>query len=593
MTRVAHDDKAASRRGLLQGTTLGAGVLLVAALLILVNYFGWKYWKRFDWTSSQLYSLSDKSKGVLSGLDRDIEVIVFMTPASELYVPVTELLTRYEAASSRIKVRTLDVDRNPAEAKRLIDQYGVKSVNNVLFVAGENERRVIEQDELAEYDYSGMQMGQAPQIREFKGEQMFTGAILEMVESRKPKILFTTGHGEAARDDVSPRGLSQAQDLVGRDNFAVESWSTLGQSQVPAGTDLVVIAGPQVAFLEPELQMLTRYLVGGGRVLLMLDPVLGAGGLERSGFGPWLEGYGVELGDDIVVDPTNPLPFYSAETFFANEYESHPITEALEDADYPVIFSLARSVGTMSTEGEAGMKVTQLVRSSPDAWGETNLAQLDAVAEDDADVAGPVGLGVAVELEPGGAAPSGGANDGSLTVLDEDGDAPTDESGDESGGENGGEENPTPPAAIDEPPPAAGMKVMEQEQPPAQDAPVDDATANDATAEERRVRKPHRLSRSRRRPGASRRRQTARRPRSRPMTQRPPAARLRRPRRRSPTALHGRVVSSSSATPTSPPTRSSRAWATRRSCSTRSTGWSSARTCSRFRRRRRIRSNST
>ena len=348
---------------------------------------------------------------------------------------------------------------------------------------------MIEQDELAEYDYSGVQMGQQPQIREFKGEQMFTGAILEMVESSKPKIVFTTGHGEAERDDVSPRGLSQAQDLVGRDNFAVESWSTLGQSQVPAGTDLVVIAGPQVAFLEPELQMLTRYLVGGGRVLLMLDPVLGAGGLERSGFGPWLEGYGVELGDDIVVDPTNPLPFYSAETFFANEYESHPITEALEDADYPVIFSLARSVGTVSTEAEAGMKVTQLVRSSPDAWGETNLAQLDAVAEDDADLAGPVGLGVAVELEPGGAATEGGANDGSLTVLDEDGEAATDE----SAGEGGEEENAAPPAAIDEPPPAAGMKVREQE-PPAQDATGEEPPAEDTTAED-----PGRTLRSRRR----------------------------------------------------------------------------------------------
>ena len=189
---------------------------------------------------------------------------------------------------------------------------------------------------------------------------------------------------------------------------------------MPAGTDLVVVAGPQVGFLEPELQMLTRFMIGGGRVLLLLDPILGQGGLERTGFGPWLEGYGVKLGEDIVVDPTNPLPFYSAETFFANEYESHPITEALEDANYPVIFSLARSVDTLPQDADAGLKVTQLLRSSPDAWGETDLTKLDAVAKDDADVAGPVGLGVAVEIEAG-AGDTGEASDGSLTVLDEDG----------------------------------------------------------------------------------------------------------------------------------------------------------------------------
>ena len=133
---------------------------------------------------------------------------------------------------------------------------------------------------------------------------------------------------------------------------------------MPAGTDLVVVAGPQVGFVEPELQTLTRFLIGGGRVLLLLDPILGAGGLERTGFGPWLEGYGVKLGEDIVVDPTNPLPFYSAETFFANEYGVHPITKALEDANYPVIFSLARSVDTLPQDADAGIKVTQLVRSS-------------------------------------------------------------------------------------------------------------------------------------------------------------------------------------------------------------------------------------
>ncbi|HVR28851.1 MAG TPA: GldG family protein, partial [Thermoanaerobaculia bacterium] len=311
-------ESTAMRRQLLAGTSLGAGVLLVAALVLIVNYFGWKYWKRFDWTSGQLYSLSEKSSAVVADLDQDVEVIVFMTPASQLYVPVTELLSRYQAASSRISVRVLDPDRNPAEARRLLEENQMRSLNSVVLRSSEGERRVIEEADLAEYDYSGMQVGRGPQIREFLGEQLFTGAILELVEQRRPRILFTAGHGESAPDDVSPRGFSSAQDLLGRDNFEVETWHSLGQDRVPAGTDLVVVAGPQVGFLEPELETLTRYLLDGGRVLLLLDPIVSAAGLERTGFGPWLESYGVRLGEDIVVDPANPLPFYSAETFFAN-----------------------------------------------------------------------------------------------------------------------------------------------------------------------------------------------------------------------------------------------------------------------------------
>ena len=46
------------RRQLVQSSTLGVGILLAALLLGLVNYFGWKYYKRFDWTETNLYSLT-------------------------------------------------------------------------------------------------------------------------------------------------------------------------------------------------------------------------------------------------------------------------------------------------------------------------------------------------------------------------------------------------------------------------------------------------------------------------------------------------------------------------------------------------------
>ena len=46
---------------LVQGSMLSAGVLLVAGLVGIVNYLGMRYYKRFDWTSSQIYSLSDKT----------------------------------------------------------------------------------------------------------------------------------------------------------------------------------------------------------------------------------------------------------------------------------------------------------------------------------------------------------------------------------------------------------------------------------------------------------------------------------------------------------------------------------------------------
>ena len=382
-----------TRRGLLRTGTLGAGVLLVAALLVIVNYFGGKYYKRFDWTETRLYSLSEKSRNVLADLDKDVEVVVFLSPQDELYEPTRELLRRYEAASPRVGVRVIDPEKNPIEAQQLVQKYEITGASVV--VASGGDKRVIDSSELAEMDFSAMQMeGGSPRVGAFKGEQAVTSAILQLAEGRKPKVLVTTGHGEARLDDVGARGLSTAQQLLGRDNFQIEEWSPVGKPAVPADTDLLVVAGPTGSFLPPELDILGRYLAGGGRMLVLLDPTLGDAGLLDTGLGPWLAGFGVKVGEDIVVDPGNTLPFFGDASFFANRYGDHPIVRPLAEGNLPALFTLARSVG----EGAAaGFTVTNLLETTDTGWGETNLAALDGIAKDPADVAGPVPVGVAVE----------------------------------------------------------------------------------------------------------------------------------------------------------------------------------------------------
>ena len=389
-----------SRRQLVKTGTLSAGVLLVAALLLIVNYLGWKYHKRFDWTAGEIYTLSEKSENVLEGLKRDVEFVVFLTPGSGMYEPVRELLTHYDAASQRVSVRYYDPERNPVEAQQLLQKYNVANPG-VVVVSG-NDRRVVDSNDLAELDFSGMQMGQAPQMTGFKGEQLFTGAILQLAEGRKPKALFTTGHGERSLDDRDVHGLASIQQILGPDNFELEEWASLGQAAVPAGTDLLVLAGPTSGFLKPELDAFTAYLNNCGRMLVMVDPTLGqtaGSGLIPTGLDAWLAAYGVKLGNDIVVDPPSTLPTYSPQVFFSNQYGDHPITKPLEQARVPVLLNMARSVAVGG--GVAGMQAIDLLKTSGEGWGESGLAQLETVEKDAADVAGPVPLGVAVERTEG------------------------------------------------------------------------------------------------------------------------------------------------------------------------------------------------
>lgn len=401
-------------RRVVEGTTLGVGVLILAAILGMANYLGGKYYRRFDWTSTRLYTLSDKTLGVLAGLERDIEVTLFMRPTEALYEPLRELLERYQSANPRVRSRTVDPDRNLLEAQRLAER-GVASPNVVVFEAGA-ERRVIEPTDLADFDYSGLQYGEAPRLTGLKAEQRFTSAVLELVENRKPAILFTSGHGEATFDDQSGRGLAQARALLGRDNFALDSWSTLGKNAVPEATDLVVIAAPQSPFTLPELAVLGNYLESGGRLLVLLDPLLPAATpATDTALTTWLEGYGMEIGDDVVVDPSNPLPVYGAETIFSSVYGVHPATKALQEAAVPVILSLGRSV--RRSEAPAGdREIVELVSTSAEGWGETDLANLQRVARDERDIPGPVALAVAIS-EPVVAADDGTAARGFRLVV--------------------------------------------------------------------------------------------------------------------------------------------------------------------------------
>jgi ABC-type uncharacterized transport system involved in gliding motility auxiliary subunit len=405
-----------TREKVVEGSIWTTGVLLVVVLIGLVNYLGMKYYHRFDWTGTKLYSLSDKTRSVVAGLDKDVDVTLFIQPTSNVYDAAKELLERYAAASPRVKLRVIDPERNLVEAQKLVDELQLSSVSVVVFQVG-GDKRVIEESTLADWDYSGMQYGAQPTMTGFKGEEAFTGAILELIEQRKPKVLFTTGHGERGLDDFESGGLARIKDLLGKENLALESWASLGQSAVPAGTDVLVIAGPRVNFVQPELDVFDHYLDGGGRMLVLLDPELDAkGGLVQTGLEPWLAKRGAAVGNDLVVDPSSTLPFYGAETIFVKASGTHPVVESLAQADYPVIFALARSVKPAAVA--AGLEARTLLQTTADGWGETDLANLKGVAKGDADTAGPVSVGVAIgakseekktptdeEMEEEGAAP--------------------------------------------------------------------------------------------------------------------------------------------------------------------------------------------
>ncbi len=320
-----------------------------------------------------------------------------MTQRSRLAPEVKELLSRYQARSPKIEVEYLDPERNPARGEVFFKESGAK-VNTIAFRSGDR-RKYVEEDKLADFDYTGAGMGGAPAVKAFKGEEAFTSAILSVTESRQPKVVFSKGHDEQSLDSAERgRGYAEVKQMLERDNMTVATWDSLGKGGLPADADVVVVAGPRLAFLAPEAEALEKYLAGGGRVLILIDPVLPGPGAPPPDLGlrGLLDRYGLRVGDDIVIDPANALAQMGAEVVLADRYGNHPIVRSLSAAKLPVIFQLARSVMRAEKPPE-GVSETMLVETSPEGWGETNLKQLDVgIKKEPGDTPGPVSIAVAL-----------------------------------------------------------------------------------------------------------------------------------------------------------------------------------------------------
>ena len=368
---------------------------LVIALTVMANWLAGRRYIRADWTSTQLYTLSDKTENILSDLGEEIRVIVFMTPATSMYDQVHELLERYKAASDKITVEFIDPDKEPLKTQQLAEQFGVQVADTVVFVFGDRTKYVTS-DQISEMDYSGMQYGQGPTMRAFKGEEQFTSAILSLVAPEVPKVYFVTGHGEAstatAAGGAGDRGLSVLTQALKRDNMDTADVSLLS-GEVPEDADVIAIIGPTRAYTEPEITALGEFLDRGGRMLVALDPLIDTDGTMRwTRLEALLAGRGVIVHDDLVVDPSRRLPFYDLSAVYLEDFGDHPVTQGLEG--FAVLFTVARSLEVDDDSARV------LVQTSDEGWGETNLGMLlrgEPVAVDDDDNPGPVAVGVAVE----------------------------------------------------------------------------------------------------------------------------------------------------------------------------------------------------
>jgi hypothetical protein len=366
--------------------------LVLQAVLFLALFAGLNYialnhaWGRFDLTESRRHSLSAETRSYLERLERDVQVYVTISndgtdeEVSQAYRDINGLLREYTYLTrnnprGKIEVRALDVYQNRKEAETLqLDQP------NQIVLVSDHHRRVLT---LGDF-YTTRDLRREG----FRGESVFTAALLDVSNPDKKKIYFLSGHGEMQPNDVDRRrGLSTLDLNLTR--------------RIPDDASLVVIAGPQGQLQPFEEELLRNFLTTrAGRLILLIDPGI-PHGLENLLFD-----WGVIIYDNVIIDldprsltENNDMRLWGPG--FIRDSVSH-ITDNLIDNDLSIVCGPARVVtDDIGRSLDDGLSVKKLITSSPSAWGEISYRTNSFVYTPEQDLKGALSLMVISErLKP-------------------------------------------------------------------------------------------------------------------------------------------------------------------------------------------------
>ncbi len=350
--------------------TVGLAMSLFALVSTAVDRFGW----RADLTENQIFRLTDETKDILAGLDRDVDLI-YCNSAESADSNIKEILDRYGAASPRIGVTYMDLAANPAMVERWQERNIALSSDGVLIQSGSNARFVAWSELYALNAYTDESGTQRYTLTGLQAEAKITSAILAVTTQAEAKVAFTAGHSE----DV-PQAL---EELLSNGGYSAGQ-VVLGVQELDEDVSTLIVAGPRRDFSQRELEVLDGFMARGGNLMVFRDP-------EVESL-PELDGYlaswGVTVEDEIVLEPRqqmdsplNIIPVFGVSMM--NVYFSETSTYlvmpecralSLKSANGCIPSAVLRS--TSAAYGKSYASMTSLDQQAGDAAGPFTVAAL-------------------------------------------------------------------------------------------------------------------------------------------------------------------------------------------------------------------------
>lgn len=265
-------------------------IALVIAIAIVVNMIAGQLpesIRNLDISDSRIYEISDTSREILEGLDREVTFTVYAEEASADDM-IKTFLDKYAELSDKISVKWVDPVLHPAE----LTENNV-SENTILISCEETEKTttIAFSDILVADEYSYYMTGSS-QASEFDGEGQFTSAVNYVTSDSQKKIYYTTGHGEASFS-------SSVTDLLEKNHMTQEELNLIMAGEIPEDCDLLFMYSPATDITEEEQTLLKDYIAHGGKVYITLSS---QGASETPNLDALLTSYGMTPADGYIAD---------------------------------------------------------------------------------------------------------------------------------------------------------------------------------------------------------------------------------------------------------------------------------------------------
>lgn len=284
-------------------------VLIVLGIFAVVNFMSTRHFVRADLTEGKDFTISASTKKTLGELDDMVNVVAYFSKnlppyLTELERRIRDIFDEYRAyAHGNLSVKFIDPMSDPKiEQKMRFIGIPQAQVN------------IVEKDKSEIVNiYFGVAVTYAdkteviPIIQNVMTlEYDLTSAIIKVKRSETKTVGFLSGHGEYTTEkEYEKIGMALGK------QYSIVSVDVSDGKRIPADINTLIIGGPKKKFSERDKYEVDQFLMRGGRIIFLIDPVklIPGRGLEAaeidSNLGDMLEHYGVKLNNSLVLDGAN------------------------------------------------------------------------------------------------------------------------------------------------------------------------------------------------------------------------------------------------------------------------------------------------